>query len=165
MSSSLARYGWSPEFWKQPVQTTEGPARTERTTELRGLPGHYHFGGSLSPWSGYSEFGSGRQISNSYGFYVHGDQMVYQERPGSDEGLTLWAASGLLPAAQHLDHPVPGERWSNLHRAFAGATSRPDNRWLDLREASAATTRGRSRMQATAILITRWCSKELTEFS
>ncbi|MGB8340837.1 MAG: carbohydrate porin [Chthoniobacterales bacterium] len=93
----IAEYGWSPEFWKQPVETTDGSGKDGGTTEIRGLPGHYHIGASISPWNGYAEFGSGRQVSNSYGFYVHGDQMVYQERPGSDEGLTLWAASGYYP--------------------------------------------------------------------
>lgn len=93
----IAEYGWSPEFWKQPVETTDGSGKDGGTTELRGLPGHYHIGGSISPWNGYTEFGSGRQVSNSYGFYVHGDQMVYQERPGSTEGLTFWAASGYYP--------------------------------------------------------------------
>ena len=130
----IAEYGWSPEFWKQPVQTTDEAGKDGGTTELRGLPGHYHIGGSISPWNGYTEFGSGRQVSNSYGFYVHGDQMVYQERPGSDEGLTLWAASGLLPAKQYLDYPVPGKFRRYLHWTCARTVSRPDDRRIDLRQ-------------------------------
>ena len=37
------------------------------------------------------------KTGSSYGFYAHGDQMVYQEAPGSDQGLTVWAASGYYP--------------------------------------------------------------------
>ncbi len=63
-------------------------------SEMKGLPGHYWIGGLFSPWSGFTEFGTNDKRSGSYGFYVHGDQMLYQEQPGSDHGLTIWAASG-----------------------------------------------------------------------
>jgi porin len=92
----ITEVGWTPQFWKQPV-TNDSLGKGDRATEMKGLPGNYHIGASLSPWNGYTEFGTGQQVSNSYGFYIHGDQMVYQERPGSDEGLTLWAASGYYP--------------------------------------------------------------------
>lgn len=93
----IAEYGWTPQLFKQPV-VKEGSGKDSATvTEMKGLPGNYHFGASLSPWNGYREFGTGNKVSNSYGFYIHGDQMVYQESPGSDEGLTLWAASGYYP--------------------------------------------------------------------
>jgi porin len=58
---------------------------------LKGMPGHYWVGGYLSDWNFPRWDGSGSR-STDYGIYLHGDQMVYQERPGSDEGLTLWAA-------------------------------------------------------------------------
>ena len=92
----ITEFGWTPELWKQPVPTA-GSGKDGAEVEMKGLPGNYHVGASLSPWNGYREFGTGRKVSDSYGFYVHGDQMVYQEQPGSDEGLTLWAASGYYP--------------------------------------------------------------------
>ncbi|HET6406924.1 MAG TPA: carbohydrate porin, partial [Chthoniobacteraceae bacterium] len=64
---------------------------------MKGLPGHYWIGATYSPWQGFQEFGRPDKAGNSYGFYIHGDQMVYQERPGSDQGLTVWAASGYYP--------------------------------------------------------------------
>jgi porin len=94
----IGQVGWSPEFWKQSVPNEKVDGKTiAPATESKGLPGHYWIGGSYSPWSGYTEFGTNNKRAGSYGFYVHGDQMIYQERPGSDQGLTLWAASGLYP--------------------------------------------------------------------
>ncbi len=94
----IGQVGWSPEFWKQSVPNENKDGKTVATSsELKGLPGHYWVGGSFSPWSGFSEFGTNNKRSGSYGFYAHGDQMVYQETPGSEQGLTVWAASGLYP--------------------------------------------------------------------
>ena len=94
----IGQVGWSPEFWKQSVPNEKTDGKTMApSSELKGLPGHYWIGGSYSPWSGFTEFGTNNKRAGSYGFYVHGDQMIYQEKPGSDQGLTLWAASGLYP--------------------------------------------------------------------
>ena len=94
----IGQVGWSPEFRKRtvPNENKDGKSMTA-PTEVKGLPGHYWIGGSFSPWSGFTEFGTNNKRAGSYGFYVHGDQMVYQETPGSAQGLTLWAASGLYP--------------------------------------------------------------------
>src|SRR4030095_10730715 len=48
-------------------------------------------------WNGYSQFGTTEKTRNSYGFYAHADQMVYQETPGSEQGLTLFTAAGYYP--------------------------------------------------------------------
>jgi len=93
----IGQVGWSPEFWKQPVPRESKDGKAVAATESKGLPGHYWVGGSFSPWSGFTEFGTNNKRAGSYGFYVHGDQMVYQETPGSEQGLTIWAASGLYP--------------------------------------------------------------------
>jgi porin len=93
----IGQVGWSPEFWKQSVPSDGKDGKTVTATESKGLPGHYWVGGSFSPWSGFQEFGTNNKRAGSYGFYVHGDQMVYQESPGSEQGLTIWAASGLYP--------------------------------------------------------------------
>jgi len=93
----IGQVGWSPEFWKRSVPGENKDSKTVTASEMKGLPGHYWVGGSFSPWSGFAEFGTNNNRSGSYGFYIHGDQMVYQEAPGSDQGLTIWAASGLYP--------------------------------------------------------------------
>jgi len=93
----IGQLGWSPEFWKQSVPSEGKDGKAVASSELKGLPGHYWIGGSFSPWSGYTEFGTNNKRAGSYGFYVHGDQMVYEETPGSGQGLTIWAASGLYP--------------------------------------------------------------------
>ena len=80
-----------------PNESKDGKSTAAPASVSKGLPGHYWVGGSFSPWSGYTEFGTNNKISGSYGFYIHGDQMVYQEAPGSEQGLTIWAASGLYP--------------------------------------------------------------------
>ncbi len=93
----IAQVGWSPYFWKQAVSDAGKDGKGMATPELKGLPGHYWVGGSFSPWSGFTRFGTNDKRAGSYGFYAHADQMVYQESPGSDQGLILWTASGLYP--------------------------------------------------------------------
>jgi porin len=89
---TIAQIGWTPEFWKQSVKAPDGKS----APELKGLPGHYWVGGSISTWE-YPQFGTSVRATNSYGFYAHADQMVTQEKPGSDQGLTIWTAGGLYP--------------------------------------------------------------------
>ena len=93
----IGQIGWSPEFWKRPVPGPATDGKMTAPSEMKGMPGHYWIGGSFSPWSGFTEFGTNNKRSGSYGFYVHGDQMVYQEAPGGDQGLTIFVASGLYP--------------------------------------------------------------------
>ena len=99
----VGQVGWTPEFFKRPVKRVapadELPEDTgeEAPDDLSGMPGHYWFGGYYSTWDLYSQFGSDDTAANAYGFYWHGDQMVYQEEPGSDQGLILWTAFVLSP--------------------------------------------------------------------
>ena len=110
----IGQVGWTPEFFKKPVPASEKPSAGGKnpvgskalsegktsvaleTPDERGLPGHYWFGGYFSPWE-FTQFGSTETAGNSYGFYWHADQMVWQESPGSDQGLTLWSAFVLSP--------------------------------------------------------------------
>jgi porin len=106
----ISQIGWTPEFFKKPVPVADdaapktapdgkavadgkGEAKNfkEPATVMKGLPGHYWVGAYFSPWQ-FNQFGTTEQTTNSYGFYWHLDQMVYQEAPGSDQGLTLWSA-------------------------------------------------------------------------
>jgi porin len=108
----IAQAGWTPEFNKRPVTESssngksvkdgkslaEGKSRVTPASapEMRGLPGNYWFGAYYSPWQ-FQQFGEAETAGNSYGFYWHADQMVWQEAPGSDQGLTLWSAFVLSP--------------------------------------------------------------------
>ena len=117
----ISQFGWTPEFFKRPVEadaaSNEGKAvnaplvgstssgksvadgkggKAVTPPTMKGLPGHYWFGAYYSPWQ-FSQFGTDQKASNSYGFYWHADQMLWQEAPGSDQGLTLWSAVTLSP--------------------------------------------------------------------
>jgi len=89
----VAQFGWTPELFKREVP---GSADGKSGPQLKGLPGHYWVGAYYSPWD-YPQFGRVEAADKSYGFYVHGDQMVYRESWNSDQGLTVWAASGISP--------------------------------------------------------------------
>ncbi len=104
----ITQWGYAPELFKKPVEkaaeeprkTADGKAVVSKNlaplTEMKGLPGHYWMGAYYSSYQ-YSTFGSTSTESNSYGFYWHADQMVFQETPGSAQGLTLWSAVVLSP--------------------------------------------------------------------
>lgn len=105
----ISQVGYSPELFKREVPTTTtnsgksiADGKTAKNpvvpTEMKGLPGHYWFGAYWSPWQ-FNEIGSTTKQTerNSFGFYWHADQMVFQEAPGSDEGLTAWTALTLSP--------------------------------------------------------------------
>jgi porin len=100
----ISQLGWTPEFFKRPVPDAaqDKPAADGKSksvaapAEMKGYPGHYWFGAYYSPWS-FSQFGTTEKATDSYGFYWHADQMIFQEAPGGDEGLTLWSAFVLSP--------------------------------------------------------------------
>jgi len=94
--TALAQFGWSPQFCKRPVYDEPADSKTTVAPVMKGYPGHYWIGFTYSEWDLYPRFGGGFE-DNSYGFYVHGDQMVYQETQGSDQGLTVFVASGYYP--------------------------------------------------------------------
>ena len=97
----LGQVGWTPEFFRRPVKRVETEREeneelSEAEENMHGLPGHYWFGAYYSTWE-YAQFGSRQSAANAYGFYWHADQKVYEEAPGSDQGLTLWTAFVLSP--------------------------------------------------------------------
>lgn len=96
----IAQFGWTPQFFARAVQVPrrdkEALSEKGQAPPLKGLPGHYWIGLTCSQWDGYPRFGGGTE-DHSYGFYAHADQLIYQERPGSDEGLTAFVASGYYP--------------------------------------------------------------------
>lgn len=98
----VGQVGWTPEFFKSrvkriPTELEEAEGTEQLEGDMHGLPGHYWFGAYYSTWSLYTQFGSPQAASDAYGFYWHADQTVFQESPGSDQGLTLWTAFVLSP--------------------------------------------------------------------
>jgi porin len=150
----IGQVGWTPEFFKKPAaaaKPSDGKSLAEGKTArpvspdagMQGLPGHYWFGAYYSPWQ-FAQFGSTETTSNSYGFYWHADQMVWQEEAGSDQGLTLWSAfvlspqqnisklpfqvnsgivyKGLVPARDH-DTTMLGFVYGNFSDDYAGTVA------------------------------------------
>lgn len=63
----------------------------------KSFDGHYWLGATYSPWKGYTQFLSSATVSNSYGFYVHADQMIHRPYAGSKANTTLWTAAAYYP--------------------------------------------------------------------
>jgi porin len=91
----IGQFGWAPEFFKTPFNAPSDGKNTAIQL-MKGLPGHYWFGFTYSSWDFYPRFNGGFE-DHSYGFYAHADQMIYQEAPGSDQGLVMFVASGYYP--------------------------------------------------------------------
>ncbi|PWU07656.1 MAG: hypothetical protein C5B47_05765 [Verrucomicrobia bacterium] len=96
----IAEVGWTPEFQPHPR-----PVDTPKVSDVppsdgddgwHGMAGHYKFGAYYVYWPDIPTF-NGQKAPGTYGFYWTFDQMVYQAKPGSDCGLTLWGACILAP--------------------------------------------------------------------
>ena len=139
----ISQFGWSPEFFKRevPTNTTRDGKQVvdsksvvdgkstksfKEPVEMKGLKGHYWFGVYWSPWS-YPVIGGtpDQKAQNAYGFYWHADQMVFQEAPGSDQGLYLWSAFVLSP--QQNIAKLPFE--ANFGVAYQGLIPTRDTDW------------------------------------
>lgn len=84
----------------QPTPDASVPtAQSAEDTQLdkNRLEGHYWFGSTFSPWKGYTQFNSSALASNSYGFYFHADQRVWEEAPASKRNVLLWGTLGYYP--------------------------------------------------------------------
>jgi len=117
--TAIAQFGWSPQFCQRPVSSMTGDNKTNQPVTMKGYPGHYWIGFTYSAWDFYPRFGGGFQ-DHSYGFYVHGDQMVFQETPGSDQGLTVFVASGYYPQTEISIVPVQVNVGLNYLGLFPG---------------------------------------------
>jgi porin len=91
----IGQFGWSPQFFMQSVRNGRD-GKSPSAPVMQGMAGHYWFGFTFSQWDLYQRFGGGFE-DHSYGFYAHADQVIYQETPGSDEGLVMFVASGYYP--------------------------------------------------------------------
>ena len=122
----LGQVGWTPEFFRRPVKRVETEREeneewSDTEEDTHGLPGHYWFGAYYSTWE-YAQFGSTQSAANAYGFYWHADQKIYQEAPGSDQGLTLWTAFVLSPQENIAKIPF---QW-NCGVAYQGVVPQRD---------------------------------------
>jgi porin len=80
-----------------------------------GLTGNHKFGGYWSSWD-YTTFGGGSAPS-THGFYWIGEQMVWRERAGADEGITLWYSFVYAPQGEVARFPFfsgAGGGWKGL---------------------------------------------------
>lgn len=117
--TAIAQFGWSPQFFKQPVYSVPRDSKGADVIAMKGYPGHYWIGFTYSEWDLYPRFGGGFE-NRSYGFYVHADQMVYQEAPGSDQGLTAFVASGYYPQTEIAIVPFQVNVGLNYKGLFPG---------------------------------------------
>lgn len=69
----------------------------------QGLAGDHKIGGYWSTWS-YDIFDSG-STPYSYGFYWIGEQMVWREKSGTDDGITLWYSFVYAPQTDLSQFP------------------------------------------------------------
>jgi porin len=125
--TAILQIGWAPQFFKRPVSSVRGDARNNSTRDAKGLevpvmkgyPGHYWIGFTYSEWDLYARFGGGFE-DHSYGFYAHADQMVYQEEPGSEQGLTAFVAAGYYPQREIAIVPFQVNLGLNYKGLFPG---------------------------------------------
>src|SRR5206468_3116389 len=116
--TAILQIAWFPQFWKQPIVTAfDGKDGAAPVT--KGLPGHYHIGLTFSQWDFYPRFLGGFE-DHSYGFYLHGDQMVYQESRGSDQGLYVFVAAGYYPQTEISIVPFQVNLGLHYKGLFAG---------------------------------------------
>jgi porin len=124
--TAIFQFGWAPQFFKRSVHSTaaydKGDNKTTDAVVTKGYPGHYSIGFTYSDWDFYPRFAGGFE-NHSYGFYVHGDQMVYQETPGSDQGLTVFVASGYYPQTEISIVPFQVNVGLNYKGLFPGRDS------------------------------------------
>jgi porin len=116
--TAIAQVGWSPQFWKQPV-TSSRDGKDSVSSVMKGMPGHYWVGFTYSDWDFYQRFGGGFK-HHSYGFYANADQMIYQEAPGSDQGLYAFLASGYYPQTDIAIVPFQINAGLNYKGLFPG---------------------------------------------
>jgi|GEM_PF-445638 len=105
----VGEIGWTPEFQPHPKPssvtddsgkgTVDVSSTADNDDKWQGMPGHYKFGGYYTSWANIPTFDNSHP-HGSYGLYWLFDQMVYQAKPGSEMGLTLWGSFILTPMQQ-----------------------------------------------------------------
>ena len=88
------------------------------------MPGEHKFGGYWSSWS-YPAFGGGT-TPNTWGFYWIGQQMVWRERAGTDQGITLWYSFVSAPTDNVSRFPF----FNGAGAGWQGALPGRDEDWI-----------------------------------
>ena len=108
----VGEVGWTPEFQPHPKPASFIADKSEKGTvdssdddEWHGMAGHYKFGGYYTHWASIPTYHGSPQANSSYSLYWLFDQMVYQAKPGSECGLTLWGTFILTPMQQVAQIP------------------------------------------------------------
>lgn len=99
--------------WNQPVEVEEAGAADEAhqprgyptPASPVGYPGMMKVG-ALYESGNREDLSDGRKREGSPGFYLSGQQMVYREDEGGDQGLTPWAVFTYLPRKSINELPV-----------------------------------------------------------
>jgi porin len=124
--TSILQVGWCSQFFKRPVYaspdnktSTARDAKSADAFVMKGYPGHYWIGFTYSEWDLYRRFNGGFE-DHSYGFYAHADQMIYQEAPASDQGLTAFVAAGYYPQSEIAIVPFQVNLGLNYQGFFSG---------------------------------------------
>ncbi len=103
----FAEAGWNPAFGSKPAGTLhDKDGKTTAVPAEAGLPGTYKFGGYFSTFP-YSGFLGGSQ-QNTYGFYLIGQQTVWQSAKNSNHNLAVWGGITYSPQYQVAQMPVMG---------------------------------------------------------
>ena len=103
-----------------PDASSQTAKSLHENTDRQRLEGHYWLGTTYSPWKGFARFNSKELASNSYGFYGHADQRVWEESPGSRKNVALWGAFGYYPQQSIAIVPLQ----INLGAIYQGMISR-----------------------------------------
>lgn len=69
---------------------------------------------------------SGGATDQSFGFYWIGEQMVWRERAGADDGVTLWYAMVMTPSTGQALFPF----FAGSGAGWEGAISGRDDDWI-----------------------------------
>ncbi|MEI6032667.1 MAG: carbohydrate porin [Verrucomicrobiae bacterium] len=104
----LAETGWSPTFGGSPAGTAHDKDGKKSVVPAEaGLPGIYKFGGYFSNFP-FSSYAGGPVQQNTYGFYLMGQQTVWQSAQNANHNLALWAGVTYSPQYQVAQMPVMG---------------------------------------------------------
>jgi len=125
----IANHGLNMEFGSSDGVQMFGEAALKTSIRTRRdgdspLPGEHKFGGYWSSWD-YATFGGGT-AEETWGMYWIGQQMVWRERSGSDEGLTLWYSFVYAPSDDISRFPF----FNGAGAGWQGAIPGRDDDWI-----------------------------------
>ena len=162
--TAIAEIGWTPEFFKKPINATDQDRKKTVSIAGKGLPGHYSLGFTYSQWDFYPRFLGGFE-DHSYGFYAHADQMIFQEEPGSDNGLVVFVASGYYPQTEISIVPFPGQCRLELQRSHSSTATTIARCCISFMAISAMTTRAVSACPAVTKRNQKKCWSSRIDFN